>query len=639
MTAPTPNSIPVKCSAFLALAVSTLVFAGSAGAGVSVWFVEDGKPVQVERAGTTIQQAVRQLLAGPTPAERSRGVRSAVPHATELRSLTVSRRIVTVDLGARFAAGSDARSLQDRVGQLLRTIRGVPGVLGVRVLVDGGVPVGLFPGYDLRRPVTAAIEPAAVREPTVRDYQQILVDLGFMAPTGLTGIVDMQTSTAVLGFQKWAGLPRDGTLGEATMAALDRATRPEPRLHKPGRRIEVQLRRQLALLIEDDKVVRAVHISSGAYGKTPSGSFRIYRKERYSWSVPFKVWLPWASYFSGGVAFHEFGSVPSYAASHGCIRVNHYDAEMLFGFADDGHAGRRLRRGGGVNGRVAVRALAGGLGVAALLVFAAAAAALTLVALGLPTESRADDPPPAPIAAPKPAELVVALSLGDPALQAGVVRDGRVILARGLEVEIARALARRLGIPRVRFVEVRPASRLIAARVRSWDLTIASIRPVPAAAAVSDLSDPYLATDQAVVLRHGLAPLGSLAELRGKVLCAVRFGDGARAIATTVKPSTRPLLAQTPERLLELLRTGACDAALVDATAVGRFVAGHGAQLGPVRARVASGGGLVVAVTRGGPIAVADVNAALARMRDGGTLHRLARAWLGIDPVRLRRLG
>jgi hypothetical protein len=335
MTRSATNLIAMKCGAFLALGVSALVLAGPAGAGVGVWFVADGKPVQVERPGTTIQLAVRKLLAGPTAAERSRGVHSAVPRSTPLRSLTISRRIVTVDLGSRFALGTSDRSLQDRVGQLVRTIRGVPGVLGVRVLVEGGVPVGLFPGYDLRRPVSAAIDPVA-HVPTVRDYQQLLVDLGFMAPTGLTGVVDTQTSTAVLGYQKWVGLPRDGTLGEATMAMLDRATRPEPKLNKPGRRIEVQLRRQLALLIENNRVVRSVHISSGAYGKTPTGSFRVYRKERYSWSVPFKVWLPWASYFTGGVAFHEFGSVPTYAASHGCVRVNHYDAEMLFGFAETG---------------------------------------------------------------------------------------------------------------------------------------------------------------------------------------------------------------------------------------------------------------------------------------------------------------
>jgi hypothetical protein len=326
----------MKCSAFLALVIAALVLSGSAGAGVNVWFVADGKPVSVARSGTTIQQAVEQLLAGPTAAERKRGVRSAVPRATPLLSVAVSHRIATVDLGERFAAGRDGQALQARVGQLVRTLRSVRGVRGVRVLVAGGVPVGLFPGYDFTRPVRSAIEPSEQHEPTIHDYQQRLIDLGFMAPTGLTGTFDTQTSTAVLGFQKWANLPRDGTLGAETMVMLERATRPEPRLRMPGRRIEVQLRRQLALLIEDNRVVRAVHISSGSGGRTPTGSFRVYRKERYSWSVPFKVWLPWASYFTGGIAFHEYPSVPTYAASHGCVRVNYYDAQMLFGFAEQG---------------------------------------------------------------------------------------------------------------------------------------------------------------------------------------------------------------------------------------------------------------------------------------------------------------
>jgi Sporulation and spore germination/L,D-transpeptidase catalytic domain/Putative peptidoglycan binding domain len=302
---------------------------------VSVWFVADGKPMSVSRGGTTIEGAVEQLLAGPTPVEHARGVRSAVPRATPLRSVTVSLRIVTVDLGDRFAAGRDESALQDRVGQLVRTVRSIPGVRAVRLLIDGGVPVGLFPGYDLRRPVTAAID-TVPRQPTTRDLQQELIDLGFMAPSGLTGTIDTQTSTAVLGFQKWEGLERDGSLGQTTIVALQRATRPEPARRAPGRRIEMQLRRQLALLIVDNRVVRTVHVSSGAGGRTPTGSFHVYRKERYSWSVPFKVWLPWASYFTGGVAFHEFGSVPTYAASHGCIRVNHYDAAMLFGFAETG---------------------------------------------------------------------------------------------------------------------------------------------------------------------------------------------------------------------------------------------------------------------------------------------------------------
>jgi len=288
--------------------------------------------------------------------------------------------------------------------------------------------------------------------------------------------------------------------------------------------------------------------------------------------------------------------------------------------------------------RSAVGALVGGLGVVAGVVGITAVAAAVLVALGLPADSRADDPLPAPLVQPRPSALVVALSLGDPALQAGVVRDGQVILARGLEVDIARNLARRLRIPRVQFVYVRPTSRLLAAKARPWHLMISSIRPTRAASSVADLTEPYLRTDQAVVLRRGLPRLTRLDELQGKITCALRGSDGARAIATSVVPIVRPILAPSNDRLLQLVQTGACDAAVVDASGAGRLVAGRGGVLGEITARVEFGSGYVVAVTRGGPVAVAEVSRALDRMRADGTMHRLARAWLGIDPERLREL-
>jgi hypothetical protein len=328
-----------RAAALIGAAAAAVVVPAAASAAssrpTSLTYLADGRFVTVERRTASIRDTVRALLAGPTVGERGRGIVSAVPAGTQLRDVEVRRRVVTVDLGARFAAGNDRAALQARVGQLVRTVGSIPGVAGVRILVEDGVPVGLFPGYDLRRPLT----PAAVRErsgPSVRELQQLLVDLGFLARAGVTGEVDDRTSVAVLAFQKWARLPRDGALGPATVRALLRATRPVPELREPSRRVEVLLDRQLALLVDGDRVVRVVHISSGAYGRTPVGSFRVFRKERYSWSVPFSVTLPWASYFVGGIAFHEYPSVPAYPASHGCVRVNRYDAPGLFTFATHG---------------------------------------------------------------------------------------------------------------------------------------------------------------------------------------------------------------------------------------------------------------------------------------------------------------
>jgi hypothetical protein len=333
------NSRRVRRALLLPAAFAALVVAAPASGGTGalqsdVWFLQDARPVAVKRGAPGIPGLVRSLLAGPTKAERSRGIRTAIPTGTAIRDLRISRQVVTVDLAARFVAGRDESSLQARVGQLVRTLRTVPGVLGVRVRIEGGVPVGLFPGYDLRGTVREPLPEE--RAPGLRDVQELLVDLGFMAPTGVTGQPGEETSIAVLAFQKWSGLPRTGVLDASVTAALLRATRPEPALRRPGRRVEILLGRQVALEVVDDRVERVFHISSGAGGRTPSGAFRVYRKERMSWSVPFSTWMPWASYFTGGIAFHAYPSVPAYPASHGCVRMMARDAPLLYTFATYG---------------------------------------------------------------------------------------------------------------------------------------------------------------------------------------------------------------------------------------------------------------------------------------------------------------
>jgi ABC-type amino acid transport substrate-binding protein len=255
-----------------------------------------------------------------------------------------------------------------------------------------------------------------------------------------------------------------------------------------------------------------------------------------------------------------------------------------------------------------------------------------LAALLLPAAAAADDTTPvAP--APPPTSLVVALGLDDPALQAGVLRGREVILARGFEVELARTLSRRLGGRVARFVHVAAPGRLLAAGAREWQLAFAGITAsgrTPGA----DLSVPYLTTDAVVVARRGLERPHRLADLRRILLCAVRGGDGAQA-ARSLRPKRAPSLVPSTERLLTAVRTGACDAALVPADEAGRFVGGHTRALGPVVGRIRHGKGLVVAVARGGGVSVADVDRELARLRRDGTLGRLARTWLGLDPAAL----
>ena len=268
----------------------------------------------------------------------ARGAREGAPQRDPGRNggreLTISRRVVTVDLAARFVAGRDEESLTARAGQLVRTLRSAPGVVGVRIRVEGGVPVGLFPGYDLRRTVRAPLADRIAPEPAR--------DAAAPRRPRLHGGERRHRPSRRRDLRRGARLREVARPAARRRArrrrreALQRATRPEPVRHEPGRRVELLLDRQVALAIQDDKVVRVFHVSSGAGGRTPVGSFRVYRKERLSWSVPFKVWMPWASYFTGGIAFHEYGYVPAYAASHGCVRMMARDAPLMYAFATSG---------------------------------------------------------------------------------------------------------------------------------------------------------------------------------------------------------------------------------------------------------------------------------------------------------------
>jgi lipoprotein-anchoring transpeptidase ErfK/SrfK len=323
-----------------------------AAAGASpVYFLQGEQAVPVQRPGASLQAAMTALLRGPTAAEKARRILTYLPPGTPLRSATVSGGVATVDLGGRMVQGEAPDALQARLAQVVQTATAVPGVTSVRVLVAGGVPLGLFPGIDATGPLTPKAlatpsippprpppEPSTPVSQGVRAAQERLAVLGYMPQSGVDGQPGPATAVAVIAFQKWQGLPRDGDLGPQTLAALSTATRPTPITQGgPGVRVEVLIDRQLVLAIQDDQVTRAIHVSTGKPSTpTPIGSFEVYEHVAKWWSTPFQEWLLWASPFVGGVAMHQYPDVPVYAASHGCVRVTQYDAKWLWDFVSVG---------------------------------------------------------------------------------------------------------------------------------------------------------------------------------------------------------------------------------------------------------------------------------------------------------------
>ncbi len=341
-----------KPFAWLVTLVATLVVATTSAASmapeVPVYFVQGEQLVRVMRQGGTPEAAVRQLVAGPTAREVRRGFRTYVPAGTKVHRVTVANGLATVDLGARFAAGRDRYSLLGRFSQVVRTLTGLQGTRRVQLLIDGSTVSGVFPGVPTATPITFRYlrtpnipvpKPPEERLPApdrhTKLLQQHLIVLGYLIKGDADGRFGPATQNAILAFQKWERLDRTGARDARTEARLATASRPAPLVRRgPGKRAEILLDRQVALLIRNDQVVRAIAVSTGKPSTpTPPGSYRVYAKIPRWWSTPFREWLPWALPFVGGIAFHEFAVVPPFAASHGCVRQAFAVARWTYAFA------------------------------------------------------------------------------------------------------------------------------------------------------------------------------------------------------------------------------------------------------------------------------------------------------------------
>lgn len=144
------------------------------------------------------------------------------------------------------------------------------------------------------------------------------------------GVYDYRTRDAVMAFEKYEKLPRDGRVTARVWTRLLSAQPPTPRRSDVGTRCEVDLSRQVLMMITDNKVWKVVHVSTGKNG-TRTGHFSIGAKyPGWVQCVTLDGEMYYPSYVVSRTAIHGYRSVPAYPASHGCVRVPVWTAEELY---------------------------------------------------------------------------------------------------------------------------------------------------------------------------------------------------------------------------------------------------------------------------------------------------------------------
>jgi peptidoglycan hydrolase-like protein with peptidoglycan-binding domain len=210
--------------------------------------------------------------------------------------------------------------------------------------------------FTARSPVVRLVHAnlgPGVRDQSVRVLQSELDALHYAVP--LSGVFDEGTGQALIAYRKMTGLER---VPYAGTQVFDRLERGEGAFHvryrQDGRHVEADLTKQVLAEIEPGGRVYRIYTTSSGKPSTPTviGRFRVYEKtpgENSEGMVD-------SNYFIRGYAIHGYAEVPTYAASHGCLRVPIPDAPSIFAWVREGTPVDVYNEDGGGSSRVRANA-------------------------------------------------------------------------------------------------------------------------------------------------------------------------------------------------------------------------------------------------------------------------------------------
>jgi polar amino acid transport system substrate-binding protein len=152
-------------------------------------------------------------------------------------------------------------------------------------------------------------------------------------------------------------------------------------------------------------------------------------------------------------------------------------------------------------------------------------------------------------------------------------------------------------------------------------------------------SDPYFGIPQAIVVPEGsdFASLGSLDQLKGARLGAVRGSAGERAVASLIEPARPARIFGDRERMLQVLGSGRLDVAVAGLPEALEGVDGVPGLEVAGQFPFSGGGDWSTLLTRGSTL-VPCVNEAIESLREDGILEELARQWMS-DAIEVPRVG
>lgn len=91
----------------------------------------------VKKGENQFKTAVTELLKGPSSEEKQQGINTEIPTSTKLLEIVSDSKSYTINLSNDFQVGGGTNSMQARIYQLVKTVRGASGGKDVYLELNG----------------------------------------------------------------------------------------------------------------------------------------------------------------------------------------------------------------------------------------------------------------------------------------------------------------------------------------------------------------------------------------------------------------------------------------------------------------------------------------------------------------------
>jgi polar amino acid transport system substrate-binding protein len=225
-------------------------------------------------------------------------------------------------------------------------------------------------------------------------------------------------------------------------------------------------------------------------------------------------------------------------------------------------------------------------------------------------------------------KLIVAFGDPAPGFTSGTVRGNTITNPRGYEVDLAKAIASKLGLTPVWMFS--PWNSLFAPGTKKFDISFQEATITSQRKRTVDFTTSYLNANQGVLISKQATAPTSLADLKQLQTCAQTNTTGLDWIKTQLHPAKAPLAFPTTTAAYQAVQINRCDALILDVPLVSLQKKQKPAAYGPVAGQVVTHEQYGAVLQKGSKL-LPIVNTTMKGLIKDGTLGKLQKKWFNID--------